>query len=161
MKQEKLNIRNVTREDLPIIAEMIRGLAKYEKRPQDVTGTIEQLEHWLFDRKIATVLLGETDGRCVAYALYYPVFGSFAAAGQVHLEDLYILPECRGKGYGLEMMSRIAADVLDAGYIGMEWSALDWNENAIGFYRRMGAHDETGRAYMFFDKEQLEEVRKL
>ncbi len=159
MKVEELTMRRAVREDLPSIMEMIAGLARHERRPEDVTGTAQQLERWLFNRGIATVLLGEAGGQCVAYALYYPVFGSFAAAGGIHLEDLYVLPECRGRGYGMQMMRRIAADVLAAGYTGMDWSALDWNETAIGFYRHLRAQDETGRVYMNFDREQLEALK--
>jgi len=153
---ESLSVRRATRADVPLLFQLIKGLAAYERRPQDVTGSEEALAYWLFERCVATVLIGELEGRAVAYALYYPVFGSFAAEGRVHLEDLFILPELRGKGLGLQMLSRVASEILSEGYTGMEWSALSWNTSAIQFYSRQGATLDTGRTYMSFTHPQLQ-----
>ena len=153
---EPLVIRRATRADVPLVFELIKGLATYERRPQDMTGSEDALAYWLFERRVATVLIGELEGRSVVYALYYPVFGSFAAEGRVHLEDLFILPELRGKGLGLQMLSRVASEILSEGYTGMEWSALSWNTSAIQFYSRQGATLDTGRTYMSFTHPQLQ-----
>ncbi|ORX78961.1 acyl-CoA N-acyltransferase [Anaeromyces robustus] len=160
MKDEKLIIRKATKDDVSIIFKLIHGLAKYEKRPQDVTGNEKQLSHWLFERNIATVLLGEYKGEAVAYAIYYPVFASFATTGKVHLEDLFVQKELRGKGFGKKMMAYVANEVLTTGYTGMEWSCLDWNEPSIEFYKHIGAELETGRVYFDFDRSQLETISK-
>ena len=153
---ESLSVRRATRADVPLIHELIKGLAAYERRPQDVTGSESALAYWLFDRRAGVVLLGECEGRAVAYALYYPVFGSFAAAASVHLEDLFVLPEWRGRGLGHQLLARVAAEVLAEGYTGMEWSALAWNTDAVRFYARLGATQEAGRTYMSFTHAQLQ-----
>lgn len=151
-------VRKAERKDVALVYQLIKGLATYEKRPQDVTGSVEELEHWLFDKNIASVLIGELDGKAMAYAMYYPVFGSFSAAGKVHLEDFFITEEHRGKGLGGILMANVSKEVLACGYTGMEWSALDWNEAAIGFYSHLGAEKECGRVYMGFEKSDLEKI---
>ena len=155
---ESFVIRRATRADVPLVFELIKGLSIYERRPQDVTGSEDALAYWLFERRVATVLIGELEGRAIAYAIYYPVFGSFAAEGRVHLEDLFVLPEFRGKGLGHQLLARVAAEVLSDGYTGMEWSALAWNIPAVTFYSRLGATQETGRTYMSFTHAQLQEL---
>ena len=158
---ESLSVRRATRADVPLLFQLIKGLAAYERRPQDVTGSEEALAYWLFERRVGVVLIGELEGRAVAYALYYPVFGSFAAAGSVHLEDLFVLPELRGRGLGRQLLAHVAADVLAEGYTGMEWSALAWNTPAVTFYSRLGATQETGRTYMSFTHPQLQALADL
>ncbi len=96
MDINKLYIRKAGIADIPDLQDLIKGLAAYEKRPQDMTGTKEQLHYWLFEKKIATALLAEYNGITAGYALYYPVFGSFAAAGKAHLEDLFLKEDFRG-----------------------------------------------------------------
>lgn len=154
----KLTIRRAKEEDLLLIQELIKGLASYEKRPQDVTGTKEQLHYWLFEKKIAAVWLAEYEKETAGYALYYPVFGSFAAAGSVYLEDFFLKEEFRGRGLGRCFFSKIAEAVLAEGYTGMEWSCLDWNRTAIDFYRRQEAWQETGRVYFGLDHQGLRRV---
>lgn len=153
---ETLSVRRATQADVPLIFQLIKGLAAYDHRPQDVTGSEEALAYWLFERRVGVVLIGELEERAVAYALYYPVFGSFAAEGRVHLEDLFVLPELRGKGLGLQMLSRVASEILSEGYTGIEWSALSWNTSAIQFYSRQGATLDAGRTYMSFTHPQLQ-----
>lgn len=85
---EKLAVRKAEKIDIDTIFELINGLAKYEKRPWDMTGTKEELSYWLFERKIATTLLVSIEGKTIGYAIYYPIFGSFSAKGKVHLEDI-------------------------------------------------------------------------
>jgi len=160
MSNEKLVIRKATKEDTSTIFSLIKGLSVYEKRPQDVTGNEEQLAYWLFERQIGTVLLGEYQGEVVAYALYYPVFGSFSTVGKVHLEDLFLRKDLRGKGFGRQMMARVAKEVLAEGFTGMEWSCLDWNEPSIEFYKKLGGELETGRVYFGLEQEELEKVAK-
>ena len=145
MNTERLTIRRANEKDISLIQCMIKGLAAYEKRPQDMTGTQEKLKYWIFERKIAAVLIAEYDGEAVGYALYYPIFGSFAAEGRVHLEDLFIKEEYRNQGIGKYFFDRIAGIVREEGYSAMEWSCLDWNEPAVAFYEKLGAVQEKGR----------------
>lgn len=150
MNTERLTIRRADEKDISLIQCMIKGLAAYEKRPQNMTGTQEKLKYWIFERKIATVLIAEYDGEAVGYALYYPIFGSFAAEGRVHLEDLFIKEEYRNQGIGKYFFDRIAGIVREEGYSAMEWSCLDWNEPAVAFYEKLGAVQEKGRKYFGF-----------
>lgn len=156
MDRKDLQVCRAEEKDIPLLFDLIQCMAAYEKRPQDMTGTREQLKYWLFERKIATALIARRDGEAVGYALYYPAFGSFAAAGKVHLEDLFLKEEYRGRGFGRYFLGRIAEFVLAEGYTGMEWSCLDWNKPSIAFYERLGADQETGREYFGFCKSQLE-----
>ena len=115
-----LTIRRATPQDTPVIHGLIRGLAEYEKRPQDMTATVEQLRHWLFERMAAGALIAEIDGSAVGYALYYPIFGSFAAAGRIYLEDLFVKDEYRGNGFGRTLFMQVAEIAAKEGYSGME-----------------------------------------
>ena len=87
---ETFTVRKATEKDIALLQTMIRGLAAYEKRPQDMTGSQEELHYWIFQKKIATALIAEYDNEAIGYAVYYPVFGSFAAEGGVHMEDMFL-----------------------------------------------------------------------
>ena len=158
---EKLNIYKVEEKDIDTLFDLINGLALYEKRPQDMTGTKEELSYWLFERNIATSFIAEHNGEIIGYALYYPIFGSFSAKGKVHLEDIFIKEEYRGKGFGKQFLSEVIKDVLANGYSGMEWSCLDWNTPSIAFYDKIGATRETGREYFEFTKSDLDRLSSL
>lgn len=155
---ENFIVRKATQNDIPLLFELINGLALYEKRPQDMTGTKEELSYWLFEKQIATSLVAELDGEPVGYAIYYPVFGSFSAKGKVHLEDIFLKEEVRGKGLGKKFMTKTIEFVLEDGYSGMEWSCLDWNSPSIAFYEKLGAEKEIGREYFEFNKQQMETI---
>lgn len=155
---EDLVVRKAEKIDIDVIFELINGLAKYEKRPWDMTGTKEDLSYWLFEKNIATTLLLELDGKAIGYAMYYPVFGSFSAKGKVHLEDMFIYEEYRGKGVGKHFLKQIVKRVFEKGYSGMEWSALDWNESAIKFYEKIGAKQETGRVYFELSNDTMKNL---
>ena len=145
MNTKRLTIRKTTEEDVGQIFDFIKGLAAYEKRPQDVTGSIETLGFWLFEKKAATAVIAEYGGDAVGYAIYYPVFGSFSAIANAHLEDLFIKPEYRRKGLGKEFFSELSKTLKSEGYSKLEWSCLDWNTPSIEFYNKIGAKQESGR----------------
>lgn len=151
MKAERLTIRKTTEKDVGLIFEFIKGLASYEKRPWDVTGSLETLGFWLFEKKAATAVIAEYDGLALGYAIYYPVFGSFSAIANAHLEDLFIKPEYRRKGLGKEFFSGLSKMLKSEGYSKLEWSCLDWNTPSIGFYNRLGAKQENGRVYFEYE----------
>lgn len=148
METKSVLLRKATEEDIDILFELINGLARYEKRPQDMTGTKEQLKEWLFEKQVATALLAENqEGHNIGYAIYYPTFGSFSAKANVHVEDLYIRPKYRHQGYGRVFFTQLIEWVEDEGYAKLEWSCLDWNAPSIEFYKKLGATQETGRVY--------------
>lgn len=144
---DKITIREAQETEITLIQELVKEMATYERRPEDMTGTQEELRYWLFERKIATILLMEYEGAAIGYAIYYPIFGSFAAHANVHLEDLYIREEYRKRGLGRVFFEAIAGRAKEEGYAKMEWSCLDWNTPSIGFYEKIGAEYETGRKY--------------
>ena len=157
---EKLVVRKARQNDIPLLFDLINGLALYEKRPQDMTGTKEQLHYWLFEKNIATSFIAEKNGTAIGYAIYYPVFGSFSAKGKVHLEDIFVKEEFRGQGVGKQFFAEVVNHALNEGYAGMEWSCLDWNTPAISFYDKLGAEMETGRKYFDFNHLQMQEIAK-
>lgn len=143
-------VRKADAKDIPEIQEMVKGLAAYEKRPQDMTASQEDLQHWIFEKKIATALIAESDGESIGYAIYYPIFGSFAAQAGVHLEDMFLYEKYRHCGLGAKFFSKIEEFVKQDGYSKMEWSCLDWNTPSIHFYHKIGAEEERGRKYFFY-----------
>lgn len=147
---ENFTVRKATENDINLIENLIKGLAAYEKRPQDMTATQEDLRYLLFEKNIATALIAELDGEPVGYAIYYPVFASFAAKAGVHLEDLFLKPEKRRSGLGTRFFAEVAEFVKQDGFSYIEWSCLDWNEPAINFYNKIGAKEEHGRRYFSY-----------
>ena len=147
---EAFTVRKANEKDITLLYTLIQGLAAYEKRPQDMTASQEALHTWLFKKKIATALIAEYEQEPVGYAIYYPVFGSFAAEAGVHLEDMYLQEKSRHGGLGTKFFAKIVDFVQADGYSGMEWSCLDWNASAIGFYHKIGAKQETGRVYYHY-----------
>lgn len=141
---QNFTVRSATAADAPLIYELVKAMAAYEKRPEDVTGTQEALRQGLFDEKIAQVLLAEYAGEVAGYALFYPVFSSFAAAGGLYLEDIFIHSHLRGKGLGKALMRSFARVAAARGYTSIQWSCLDWNEPSIRFYHHLGAKQKTG-----------------
>jgi GNAT superfamily N-acetyltransferase len=135
-----MNIVKATAADSPIILEMIRGLAEYEKLSHAVVATEDQLRKTLFgDRPAAEVLLANEGGECVGFALFFTSYSTFLAKPGIYLEDLFVKPHARGKGIGLALLKKIAALARDRDCGRVEWSVLDWNEPAIGFYKKLGA----------------------
>lgn len=144
------NVRKADISDIKIIQKLIKNLAEYEKRPQDMTATEETLRYWIFEKKIATVLIAQYDEEIIGYAIYYPVFGSFAGEAGVHLEDFLLKEEYRHRGLGKKFFSRIVEYVKEDGYSKIEWSCLEWNTPSIGFYNSIGATQEQGRKYFSY-----------
>lgn len=126
--------------DLPAIVGLIRELADFERLSHLVQVTPETLQPHLFgERPVAECLVGEVQGQVVAFALYFTNFSTFLARPGLYLEDLYVQPAHRGSGLGKALLTRLAGIAAERGYGRFEWSVLDWNENAIRFYQRMGA----------------------
>ena len=126
--------------DVPIILELIRDLATYERAPDEVTATQEQLVDVLFgERPVAEVLLAFEAESPVGFAVYFYNFSTWLGRPGLYLEDLFVKPEKRGKGYGRALLVELAKIARERACGRMEWAVLDWNEPAIKFYRALGA----------------------
>jgi GNAT superfamily N-acetyltransferase len=126
--------------DVPVIAELIRGLARFEKLQTEVRMTEELLAKNLFGpRQYAETLLAEDGPAVVGFALFFHNFSTFLAQPGIYLEDLFVVPEHRGKGIGRALLERLARIAVERGCGRLEWAVLDWNRDAIGFYERLGA----------------------
>ena len=139
--------RPATAEDVPMILGFIHALAEYENLSCAVVATEAELGRHLFgNRPAAEVLIGEIDGRPAGFALFFDSFSTFLAKPGIYLEDLFVLPEFRGSGVGKALLTAVARLAVQRNAGRLEWSVLDWNAPAIGFYRRIGAvpmHDWT------------------
>ncbi|MBA3423074.1 MAG: GNAT family N-acetyltransferase [Rubrobacteraceae bacterium] len=136
----EVEVRGATPDDMPLILALIRELAEYEKLSHEVSATEELLRDSLFgERPAAEVLIGESDGRPAAFALFFHNFSTFLGRPGIYLEDLYVRPEFRGLGLGKAMLARLARLAKERGCGRLEWWVLDWNEPAIKFYESLGA----------------------
>ena len=133
-------IRNATEEDVAVIVSFIRQLAEYERLSHQAVMTEETVRQSLFGpRPYAEVLLGYSDGKPVAFAVFFHNFSTFLGRPGLYLEDLFVIPEMRGKGFGRAMLVELANIARDRKCGRFEWSVLDWNESAIEFYKNLGA----------------------
>jgi GNAT superfamily N-acetyltransferase len=132
-----LRIAAAAESDVPVILDLIRGLAEYEKLLGVFSATEDQLRRTLFGpRPAAEVLLAHLDGECVGFALFFPNYSTFLARPGLYLEDLFVKPHARRKGVGLALLRSLARIARQRGYGRMEWAVLDWNQPAIDFYRK-------------------------
>jgi GNAT superfamily N-acetyltransferase len=133
-------IRPATPADIPVIRSLIVELAVYEREPDAVKATEADLHAALFGaRPLAEAILAEHDGEIVGLALFFTNFSTWAGKGGLYLEDLFVRPAARGAGIGKALLVHLAGIAVARGYARFEWSVLDWNEPAIGFYRALGA----------------------
>jgi GNAT superfamily N-acetyltransferase len=139
-RPQNFQIRPARMEEVPIILQLIRDLATYERAPDDVVATEEQLVDVLFgDRRVAEVLLAFEGESPVGFAVYFYNFSTWLGRPGLYLEDLFVKPEKRGKGYGRALLVELAKIARDRGCGRMEWAVLNWNEPAIKFYRALDA----------------------
>jgi GNAT superfamily N-acetyltransferase len=123
-----------------VVEELIRALAEYERLSHEVSMDSDRLRRGLFgERPYAEVLIGEEDAEPAGFALFFHNFSTFLGRPGIYLEDLFVRPEHRGKGYGRELLQRLAEIAVERDCGRLEWAVLDWNEPAIGFYRKLGA----------------------
>ena len=135
-----LSIEPAREPDVPEILELIRALAVYEKLEHQVVATEEGLRETLFgERPAAEVLLARTGGETLGFALFFHNYSTFLGQRGLYLEDLFVRPEHRGRGVGRALLQRLARLAVERRCGRLEWAVLDWNEPAIGFYRRLGA----------------------
>jgi GNAT superfamily N-acetyltransferase len=122
------------------LLELIKGLAEYERLTHKMSATASDLNRWLLcDNSVAQTLIAEVDSQMVGYAIFFPTFSSFRGRPKMYLEDIFVRPSHRGAGVGEALLRRVAVIAEKQGCFRLEWSVLDWNEPAIGFYRNLGA----------------------
>jgi GNAT superfamily N-acetyltransferase len=136
-----IHIRPGVEDDIPVILDLIRGLAEYEKaRPEEVPVDEAVLRESLFGaRPAAEVLLAEVDGAAAGFALFFHNFSTWQGRRGLYLEDLFVRPAMRGRGIGKALLCELARIAMERGCARMEWAVLDWNTPAIDFYRSLGA----------------------
>ena len=135
----RVTFRSAEAADTGLILKFIRALAVYEKLEHEVVATEETLRHWLFEKQGAQVIFLMEDGKEVGFALYFHNFSTFLGRSGIYLEDLFVLPEYRGRGYGKALLCRLAAIAREEGCGRLEWSCLDWNQPSIDFYKSLNA----------------------
>ncbi|MEU6096592.1 GNAT family N-acetyltransferase [Streptomyces sp. NPDC047079] len=136
-------IRTATPDDIPAVHALIRELAEYEKAREEARATQEQLREALFgERPAAFAHVAEEDGEVVGFALWFLNFSTWRGVHGIYLEDLYVRPEARGGGHGRALLRELARICVARGYERLEWSVLNWNRPAIGFYEALGARPQ-------------------
>jgi GNAT superfamily N-acetyltransferase len=141
----EIRVRAASEADVSLIFAFIRELAEYERLSHEVVATEDSLREWLFgERPVAEVLIGESGGDAAGFALFFHSFSTFLGKPGIYLEDLYVRPEFRSRGIGRPLLIHLARLARQRGYGRLEWSVLDWNEPAIGFYRGIGASPVSG-----------------
>lgn len=139
---DSIRIRQAEAQDAGTVFNFIRALAHYERLEHEVVSTEEKLRETLFgDPKFAEVLLLEVQSKAVGFALFFHNYSTFLGRPGIYLEDLFVLPEMRGQGYGKMLLSALAQIAVERKCGRLEWSVLDWNEPAIRFYKSIGAKD--------------------
>ncbi|MBE7083423.1 MAG: GNAT family N-acetyltransferase [Clostridiales bacterium] len=133
------NIRKATEKDVGLILEFIKQLADYEKMLLEVVADENLLKQWLFDKGIAQVIFALDGQKEVGFALYFYNFSTFLGRGGIYLEDLFVLPKYRKKGYGKLLLSTLAKIAVENSCGRVEWACLEWNKPSIDFYNRLGA----------------------
>ncbi len=139
-RQKSLRIEPATEQDIPLILEFVRGLAQYEKHLERVEATEDRIRKTLFGAEpAAQVVFAYDNDTPVGYAIFFYTYSSFVALPGIYLEDLFVKPEARGKSVGRELLRYLARVAREKGCSRIEWAVLNWNEPAIGFYKRLGA----------------------
>ena len=134
-----MNFRFAKREDTDLILYFIKELALYEKMLDEVVADEKTLEEWIFDKQKAEVIFVTENEKEVGFALFFHNFSTFLGRAGIYLEDLFVLPEFRGRGYGKALLKRLASIAVERGCGRLEWWCLDWNKPSIDFYLSLGA----------------------
>ena len=134
-----METRFAVRADVPLIIDFVRQLARYEHLEDQVVADAAVMERWLFDEKKAEVLFALCDGKEVGFALFFHNFSTFLGKCGIYLEDLFVLPEYRGRGFGKGLLRTLAQITVERGCGRLEWCCLDWNQPSIDFYKKQGA----------------------
>ena len=137
---ETITIRPATRDDVPLVLQFIRDLAVYERLEHEVSASEAQLREALFgERRYAEVVFACSSTQPVGFALFFHNFSTFKGQAGIYLEDLFVVPEARGRGVGKRLLAHLARTAVERRCARLEWAVLDWNAPSIGFYRSLGA----------------------
>jgi GNAT superfamily N-acetyltransferase len=149
-------IRKADRQDSGKIFDLICALAEYEKMADLVTGDAVMLERMLFDMGVGRCLVAEEDGKTVGFALWFYNLSTFKCKPGIYLEDLFVLPEYRGRGIGKALLQSLGKIAIEENIGRIEWSCLDWNTPSLEFYRRMGAKPQNEWVHLRVDEADFE-----
>ena len=144
-----LTFKIAERRDVPLILEYIKKLADYEKRLHEVVASESDIEKWVFDENRAEVIFAVLDDEVIGFALYFLSFSTYLGNVNMHLEDLFIDVEHRGKGYGKALLKELGRIVVERGYGRFEWTCLSWNKPSIDFYISIGAEMKDWNVFHF------------
>jgi len=136
---DKLSFRFAEEKDTALILKFIKDLAEYEKMLDQVVADENVLKEWIFEKKRAEVIFAEENGNKIGFALFFYNFSTFLGRAGIYLEDLFVQPQYRGKGYGKQILKELARIAIDRGCGRLEWWCLDWNKPSIDFYLSLGA----------------------
>lgn len=154
-----MRIRPATRDDISMLLALIRELAKYEKKPEAVVATKQDLLRDMFGPQAKfRALIAEWDGTPAGYASFFHFYSTYRGRSALFLEDLFVLEKFRGKGIGMALLSAVAKLAIEEGCFGLRWEVLDWNQEAIEFYRKLGATFLDERKVVAFDEEATRRV---
>lgn len=134
-----MDFRFANKKDCGKILDFIKQLAEYENMSSDVVATEELLKEWIFEKQKAEVIFALENEKEVGFALFFHNFSTFLGRAGIYLEDLFVLPEYRGKGYGKGLLKQLAKIAVERSCGRLEWSCLDWNKPSIDFYLSLGA----------------------
>lgn len=134
-----LTFRFALPEDCGLILDFVHALAEYEKMSDQVVADTATLREWIFEKGKAEVIFAVVDGKEVGFALFCYNFSTFLGKAGIWLEDLFVLPEYRGKGYGKAILQKLASIAVERGCGRLEWYCLDWNQPSIDFYKSKNA----------------------
>lgn len=154
------HIRQAVPADTPIIFDLIKKLAVYEKLENDVITSVDELQENIFNKNFAKVLIAEELGKPVGFALYFYNFSTFVGKPGIYLEDLFVEPEHRGKGYGKSLLIELAKLAKGENCGRFEWSVLDWNTPSIEFYKSLGAKPMEGWSVFRLDEKGIDDLSK-
>lgn len=155
-----MEFRYAERRDTGLILQFIRELADYEKMLDEVVADETILEEWIFDKQKAEVIFALESGKEIGFALFFHNFSTFLGRAGIYLEDLYVKPEYRGKGYGKAILKKLAAIAVERGCGRLEWWCLDWNKPSIDFYLSLGAKPMSDWTVYRIDGDTLKNLAK-
>jgi len=156
------SLRIATPDDATTLLMLVRGLAEYERAPGDVVATEGDYVRALSSSPPEMeALIAEGDGEALGFALFFPTWSTWRGRPGIHVEDLFVVPEARGRGIGRALLSKVASIVITRGCARLEWQVLDWNEPAIGFYRALGARSLDDWTAMRVDGDALTAIATI
>ena len=156
-----MTIRPATRDDISTLLSLVRGLANYEKKPEAVVATKQDLLRDMFGPQPKfRALLAEWEGEPAGYASFFHFYSTYNGRSALFLEDLFVLEKFRGKGLGMALLKSVAKLAIEEGCYGLRWEVLDWNHSAIKFYEKLGAMFLNERRVVAFDMDALRKVAK-